>query len=161
DGQRVGVGDDVDEGRPLVAERGLQGPGELLRLLHAHPVGTAGAGEKGRAGPLWRDADLRAPASPLGLSARTPGAPEARATAAKSGFFMAVPCEGSPATSISNSTMLREWLLNSTTFTGRSYWTRVRKSPISMLNPPSPDMETTCRPRSVNCAPMAIGSAFA
>lgn len=57
--------------------------------------------------------------------------------------------------------MLREELLKSTTFTGRSYCTRVRKSPISMENPPSPDIDTTCRRRSVNWAPIAIGSAFA
>jgi hypothetical protein len=57
--------------------------------------------------------------------------------------------------------MPREELLNRTTFTGRSYWTRVRKSPISMENPPSPDIDTTCRSVSVNWAPIAIGSAFA
>lgn len=57
--------------------------------------------------------------------------------------------------------MPREELLNSTTFTGRSYWTRVRKSPISMENPPSPDIATTCRSRSTNWAPIACGSALA
>ncbi len=57
--------------------------------------------------------------------------------------------------------MPREELLNRTTFTGRSYWTRVRKSPISMENPPSPAIATTCRFRSVNWAPIACGSALA
>lgn len=57
--------------------------------------------------------------------------------------------------------MPSEELLNNTIFTGRSYWTRVRKSPISMVNPPSPDMETTCRFRSRNCAPIACGRALA
>lgn len=88
-------------------------------------------------------------------------APAARAMAAKSGFWLVVPYDSRPDTSISSSTMPSEELLNSTTFTGRSYWTRVRKSPISMENPPSPDMETTWRPRSRNWAPIACGSAFA
>lgn len=57
--------------------------------------------------------------------------------------------------------MPSEELLKRTTFTGRLYWTRVRKSPISMVNPPSPDIETTCRFRSVNWAPIACGSALA
>jgi hypothetical protein len=96
-----------------------------------------------RAGPLCRKASLSAPTSCPGFSTRTPWAPQARATAAKSGFLLAVPYEGSPATSISNSTMPREELLNRTTFTGRSYWTRVRKSPMSMEKPPSPDIATT------------------
>src|SRR5690606_39296969 len=46
-----------------------------------------------RAGPLWRNADFSAPASSFGFSTRTPWAPQARATAAKSGFFMAVASE--------------------------------------------------------------------
>ncbi len=57
--------------------------------------------------------------------------------------------------------MPSEELLERATFTGRSYWTRVRKSPISMEKPPSPDIETTWRRRSVNWAPIACGSALA
>ena len=57
--------------------------------------------------------------------------------------------------------MLNEELLNTTTFTGSPYWTMVRKSPMSMENPPSPAMAMTWRPRSGNCAPIAWGMALA
>jgi hypothetical protein len=44
---------------------------------------------------------------------------------------------------------------------GSSYIATVRSSPSSMPRPPSPDIETTCRPGQASCAPMACGSALA
>lgn len=81
--------------------------------------------------------------------------------AAKSECWWVVPYAGRPPTIISSSTMPSAELLKTTTFTGRSYCTRVRKSPISIEKPPSPDIATTCRFRSVNWAPMACGRALA
>src|SRR5262245_32719390 len=52
-------------------------------------------------------------------------------------------------------------LLNTTTFTGRLCWTRVRKSPISMVKPPSPDSEVTCRRGNAAWAPIACDIALA
>ena len=39
-------------------------------------------------------------------------------------------------------------LLKTTTFTGRPSCTKLRKSPISIVNPPSPDSEITWRSRN-------------
>lgn len=46
-------------------------------------------------------------------------------------------------------------------FTGSFICASDRKSPISMLNPPSPHMATTCRSGAVAWAPMACGMALA
>ena len=45
--------------------------------------------------------------------------------------------------------------------TGRCSWRSVIRSPSSIAMPPSPDRVMTCRPGSVDCAPMACGSALA
>ena len=52
-------------------------------------------------------------------------------------------------------------LLNTTIFTGSSCWVSVRKSPISMVKPPSPESEITCRPGKAAWAPIACAIAFA
>ena len=52
-------------------------------------------------------------------------------------------------------------LLKITTFTGSFICVSVIRSPISMANPPSPDIEITCRPFSAACAPMACAMALA
>ena len=52
-------------------------------------------------------------------------------------------------------------LLKTTTFTGRSSCARLRKSPISMAKPPSPDSEMTCRPGNADCAPIVCAIALA
>ena len=52
-------------------------------------------------------------------------------------------------------------LLNTTTFTGRPSCTRLRKSPISIVNPPSPDSEITWRPGNAAWAPIACAIALA
>ena len=55
----------------------------------------------------------------------------------------------------------RDELLNTTSFTGRFNCARLMKSPISMVKPPSPDIEITWRPGNAACAPMAWGMALA
>ena len=52
-------------------------------------------------------------------------------------------------------------LLNTTTFTGKPSCARLRKSPISMVKPPSPDSEITCRPGNAAWAPIACAIALA
>src|SRR5215471_2266316 len=52
-------------------------------------------------------------------------------------------------------------LLNTTTLTGRLCCTRVKKSPISMVKPPSPDNEITCRRGNADWAPIACDMALA
>ena len=50
-------------------------------------------------------------------------------------------------------------LLITTTFTGRRNCTRLRKSPISMTNSPSPDGEMTRRQGNAACAPIVCAIA--
>ena len=52
-------------------------------------------------------------------------------------------------------------LLNTTTFTFNPSCTRLRKSPISMVNSPSPLSEITCRLGNAACAPIACAIALA
>ena len=47
------------------------------------------------------------------------------------------------------------------TFTGRSIWVSVMKSPSIMAKPPSPDIEITWRPLCEAWAPIACGMALA
>ena len=48
-----------------------------------------------------------------------------------------------------------------TTLTFILYLTRVATSPISIVNPPSPTTQTTCRSGYAAAAPMLYGSPFA
>ena len=66
-----------------------------------------------------------------------------------------------PATSISSFTIPSDALLNSAIFSGRSWRRTVSSSPSSIARPPSPDIDTTCRPGNASWAPIACGSAFA
>ena len=125
-GDLLGVGDHVEQGRRVGAER----PGD--RLLE-------GAGSVTRR--AWR--------------------PRAVATAAMSGLSSSVPNSGSPPCSCSSLTMPSRPLSKTTTVTGRPYVTAVRRSPSSIISPPSPLNEITCRDRSSACAPSACGIALA
>ncbi|MNV51915.1 hypothetical protein D3C71_1439810 [compost metagenome] len=52
-------------------------------------------------------------------------------------------------------------LLKITILTGSFSWANDRKSPISIVKPPSPHMAITCLFGSVACAPIACGMALA
>ena len=62
---------------------------------------------------------------------------------ARSATPWSVSNDGYPDTIISNRIMPRLPLLNATTVIGRSCSLAVSNSPISMVSPPSPDMDTT------------------
>src|SRR5258707_294932 len=72
--------------------------------------------------------------------------PIARAIAAKSGFSKSTPVSINPEAFISSATKPSTPLLKITTFTGSFICRSVIRSPISMAKPPSPDIDTTCRP---------------
>lgn len=93
--------------------------------------------------PGCRKAGLEAPVSCSGFVTRTPYAPAARASAARPGSRYVAPWAGRPETDISNSTISQAELMKRTTLTGRWYCTRVRKSPLGIEKPPSPDIDTT------------------
>jgi hypothetical protein len=87
--------------------------------------------------------------------------PTASAMAAKFGFLRLVPVSRNPDDFCSIPMKPSALLLNATTFTGRPSCTRLRKSPISMVKPPSPESEITWRRRNVIWAPIACGIALA
>ena len=87
--------------------------------------------------------------------------PTASAMAAKSGFSRPVSVLMKPDDFCSSSMNPREPLLKIRTFTGKLSCFNERRSPISMVKPPSPDSETTCRPGEAACAPMACVIALA
>ncbi|MGY2938826.1 hypothetical protein ACVWZ6_008428 [Bradyrhizobium sp. GM6.1] len=66
-----------------------------------------------------------------------------------------------PAAFISSATKPSTPLLKMTTFTGSFICVSVIRSPISMVKPPSPESEITCRPGCAACAPIACGMALA
>src|SRR5438105_9257219 len=76
-------------------------------------------------------------------------------------FLNSVPKLRNPVDFCSSSIKPSAPLLNTTTFTGSPSCTRLRKSPISIENPPSPDSEITCRPGKDAWAPIACAIAFA
>ena len=92
---------------------------------------------------------------------RTPLMPTASAMAAKFGFTSLVPVSRKPVDFCSSSMKPSAPLLNTTTFTGSSSWTRLKRSPISMVKPPSPESEITCRCGKAAWAPIACAIAFA
>src|SRR6267142_562560 len=112
-------------------------------------------------GPLWASAAATPLSTSAGSSSLIPRTPQASAMAAKLGFLNSVPKSRKPVDFCSISMKPRALLLNTTTFTGRPSCARLRKSPISMVKPPSPDSEITCRPGNAVCAPMACGIALA
>ena len=76
-----------------------------------------------------------------------PAAPQARATAAKSIGCRSTPNSGLPSNTICSHLICPSALfLMTITFTGRLYFTSVASSPISIVKPPSPTRQTTCRP---------------
>src|SRR6266851_15873 len=98
-----------------------------------------------KTGPSWASASAIPASTSPGSSSLIPRTPTAAAIAAKFGFLNPVPKSRKPVDFCSTSTNPRAPLLNTTTFTGRASCTRLRKSPISIANPPSPDSEITCR----------------
>src|SRR6516162_5582146 len=76
-----------------------------------------------------------------GSSILIPRTPAASAIAAKFGFLKSVPNGRNSVDFCSSSMKPSAPLLNTTTFTGRPSCPRLRKSPISIENPPSPDSE--------------------
>src|SRR4029077_3448102 len=79
--------------------------------------------------------------------------PMASAMAAKFGFSRSVPVVRKPVDICSSSTKPSLPLLKTTIFTGSRSCVRLKKSPISMLKPPSPESEMTCLPGNAACAP--------
>ena len=87
--------------------------------------------------------------------------PTASAMAAKFGFLSSVPKSRKPVDFCSSSMKPSAPLLKTTTFTGSPSCTRLSRSPISMVKPPSPDSDTTCRPGHAAWAPIAWAMALA
>src|SRR6516165_8274817 len=96
-----------------------------------------------------------------GSSRRIPRTPTASAIAAKFGFLNLVPKSRNPDDFCSISMKPSAPLLNTTTLTGRLCCTRVKKSPISIVKPPSPDNEITCHRGNADWAPIACDMALA
>jgi hypothetical protein len=91
-----------------------------------------------------------------GESTDSPVAPHALATAAKSIGCSSHPYSGLPRKTICSHLICpSELFLMTTTLTGRSYFTQVANSAISMDKPPSPTNATHCRPGYATWAAMA------
>ena len=87
--------------------------------------------------------------------------PAPRAIAAKSGLTSSTAVPRKPLAIISISTKPSVPLFSTMIFTGSFSCTSVSMSPISMVNPPSPENEMTWRCGYAAWAPIACGRAFA
>src|SRR6185312_8362937 len=98
------------------------------------------------AGPSCVSARRRVSSASSACSIVNPAAPQLMATPAKSMGWSSTPNSGFPSNTICSHLIWPSALfLITITFTFRWYFTRVASSPISMVTPPSPTIQTTCR----------------